>query len=119
MYFYNDPVFNWEMDLLERQARVVESGTKAAAPVGADVFQYAAGRRLWTQRILFDALTYRTYDVRRWITHGDTHPTFDQWLEFALIVSVVAAITIAPYLSLWTAPVAFALDAYNIYQYFS
>ena len=38
-------------------------------------------------------------------------------MEFGLIVSIVAAMTIAPYLNPWTAPVAFALDAYNIYRY--
>jgi len=107
--FLGDP-FNYEMD--------DDSFYDAVFDVSSDVFTYAAGRRLWTQQIAYDALTNRTYDVRRWITHGDTDPTFEQWMEFGIIVSIVTAVTTAPYLSVWFAPVALALDAYNIYQYF-
>ena len=105
-----DP-FNYEMDETPFY--------DAVSDVSSDIFVYAADKRLWSQQITYQALTNRTYDVRRWITHGDTDPTFEQWMEFGLIVSIVVAITIYPYLSPWTAPVAFALDAYNLYQYFS
>ncbi len=104
-----DP-FNYEMD--------ESSFHDAVFDVSSDVFTFAADARLTSQTIAWSALTHRTYDVRRWITHGDTDPTFEQWMEFGIIVSIVAAMTVAPYLTPWTAPVAFALDAYNIYRYF-
>ena len=105
-----DP-FNYEMDETPFYHTVSD--------VSSDVFVFAADARLTSQTIAYSALTYRTYDVRRWITHGDTDPTFEQWMEFGLIVSIVVAITIAPYLNPYTAAIAFALDAYNIYRYFS
>ncbi len=120
MYYYNNPVFNWEMDLYERQARVVESGAKVAAPVVSDVFQFLADTRVTSQSFMFhDVLTYRTENVRRWIKVGDNPtPSFEEWVIFSVIVTLVAATQVLPYMSpLW--PMAFALDAYNIFQYFS
>jgi len=90
----------------------------AVSDVSSDVFHYAADRRLWSQTVMYDALTYRTYDVRRWITYGDTDPTYDQWFEFGIIVSLVAIVTIGPYLNPWTVVPVLVLDAFNIYRYF-
>ncbi len=93
----------------------------AVSDFSSDVFHFAADTRLTSQSNMYSALTYRTHDVRRWITHGDTDPTFEQWFEFALIVAIVAFVQFAPYvgpLAFVTAPIAFVLDAYNIYQHF-
>jgi hypothetical protein len=67
---------------------------------------------------MYDALTYRTETVRRWITHGDTDPTFDDWLTFGAIVVVVGATQVLPYLNPYFVVPALVLDAYNIYRYF-
>lgn len=110
-----DP-FNYEMDDTPFYS--------AVSDVSSDVFVYAADKRLWMQTVAYDALIYRNENVWRWIKMGDypgydaPMPSVDEWLTFALVTSLVSVILIAPYTNPWTAPVALALDAYNIYRYF-
>ena len=88
--------------------------------VSSDIFVYAAGRRLWTQQVMYDALIYRNREVIRWLKVGDNPmPSVDEWLTFGLVITLVAVVTILPYLNPYTAPMALALDVYNIYQFFS
>jgi hypothetical protein len=91
----------------------------AVSDVSSDIFVYAAGRRLWSQRIAYDALTYRNREVIRWLKVGDNPmPSADEWSIFGMAVFVTAVSTILPYTNPWTVAPAFVLDAYNIYRYF-
>lgn len=104
-----DP-FNYEMDeqpFIEDVASGIE-----------DVWNFLADTRLTSQSTMYSALTYRTADVRRWITHGDVQPSSSQFIEAAMIAVVVGSYQVIPYTNPYTAPIAFALDAYNIYRYF-
>ncbi len=92
----------------------------AVSDVSSDIFGYAADKRLWMMSIAYDSFSYRTENVRRWITHGTGEPisSIDDWLVFGAVAAMSATLAVWPYLNPWTAPVALVLDAYNIYRYF-
>ena len=99
----------------------------AVSDVSSDVFTFAADSRLRMQTIAYDALTYRTENVWKYLKMGDypgydaPMPSVEEWLIFGTAVVLTTALVVAPYIGPWalvTGPVAFALDAYNLYRYF-
>ena len=93
-----------------------EPYVEAAVPAAVRGFEFLADRRLDMQRITYSALTYRTRDVRRWITHGDTSPSAEDW-GVAVTVAVLA-IAMSGYWNPYTAVPAAMMDIRNLYNYF-
>jgi len=93
-----------------------EPYVEAAIPAAVRGFEFLADRRLDMQRITYSALTYRTHEVRRWITHGDTSPSAEDW-GIAFTVAVLA-IALSGYTNPYTAVPAAMMDIRNLYNYF-
>jgi len=93
-----------------------EPYVESAVPAAVRGFEYLADKRLAMQRITYSALTYRTYEVRRWITHGDTSPSAEDW-GIAVTVAVLA-IVLSGYLNPYTAVPAALMDIRNLYNYY-
>ena len=117
-----DPVRHHFMKSITPAEKYVESAVEASLEPAVDLFNFAADTRLGTQRIMYDALTYRTKSVRRWITHGDTDPSLEEIVMFGAIVGISTILTVSPYLGPWavvSAPLAAAVDIRNLYNYYS
>ena len=112
-----DPVRHHFMKSITPAEEYVEFAVEAAIEPVADVFNFAAGLRLRSQRIMYNALTYRTGKVRRWITHGDTDPSLEDWAHAGTVATFV--VLSSGYLNPWTAPIAASLDAWNLYRHYS
>lgn len=93
-----------------------EPYVEAAAPAAVKGFEYLADKRLAMQRIMYSALKYRTYEVRRWHTHGDTDPTFQDWALAATVVFL--AVGTSGYFHPYTAIPAAMMDIRNLYNYY-
>lgn len=124
MFLVHDPVRHHFMKSIAPAEEYVESAVEASLPLAIDVFNFVADTRLTSQGIMYNALTYRHANVWKWIKMGD-YPGYDapmpsgqEWFNFGLTVGVVSAVQIIPYTNPYTAPIALALDAYNIYRYF-
>ncbi len=114
-----DP-FNYEMDDQPFYDAVYDT----VSDVPSDVFTFAADTRLAMQTTTFGwGVSYTEWygDFLRSIdTEDDRNMPLMAMLAIGIPVSFLpfGMMTVAPYFSPWTAPAAFALDAYNIYRYF-
>ena len=111
-----DPVREHFLRPLIAAEPYVEKSIAEAVPTAVRGFEYVADRRLAMQRITYSALAYRTYKVRRWITHGDTSPSLEDW-GIAFTVAVLA-IALSGYTNPYTAVPAAMMDIRNLYNYF-
>jgi len=99
-----------------KRTAAAEPYVEALVPAAVRGFEYVADKRLAMQRITYSALTYRTGNVRRWITHGDTTPSPGDW-GVAVTVAVLA-IAMSGYISPYTAVPAALMDIRNLYNYY-
>jgi len=99
-----------------KRTAAAEPYVEALVPTAVRGFEFLADRRLDMQRITYSALTYRTGNVRRWITHGDTDPSVEDW-GIAVTVAILA-IALSGYTSPYTAVPAAMMDIRNLYNYY-
>jgi len=101
-----------------KRTAAAEPYVEALVPAGVRGFEYAADKRLAMQRITYSALTYRTRDVRRWITHGDTSPSAGDWATAVSIAVIVISLNLALRSNPYTGVPLTLMDIRNLYNYY-
>ena len=91
----------------------------------SDVFGFASDTRLAMQTTTFGwGVDYASWltstDMWAFMDDADENIPMHAMLTFSMALAFMPLmfVSVGPYFSPWTAPVAFALDAYNIYRYF-
>ena len=110
-----DPVREHFLRPLIAAEPYIEEAIAEAVSTAVRGFEYLADKRLSMQRISYSALTYRTGNVRRYLTHGDVStPSFEEFLTFASIVAIVTILNVAGYLNPYTVIPIALMDIRNI-----
>jgi len=95
-----------------------EPYVESLVPKSVRGFEYLADKRLAMQRITYSALTYRTQEVRRWITHGDTSPSAGDWATAVSIAAIVISLNVGLRMNPYTGIPLTLMDIRNLYNYF-
>jgi len=102
-----------------KRTAAAEPYVEALVPTAVRGFEFLADKRLAGQRIVYDALTYRSQDVIRWIKVGDEPaPGLDEFALFGLVVTLAVITQVGPYVNPYTIIPVAMMDIRNLYNYY-